>query len=95
MATLTSDFIKKTANDSVVLSTIQICSIIAASKTDKSDFTRRILLNPEDTTWWKIISYYVVANFQDIEWEKLSLDRIKIEGQLIERCIEAIKKIGA
>ena len=95
MATLTSDIIKKIANDSTVLSTIQICAIIAASKMNKSKLVIRILRTPDDITWWKIISYYIVANYQDIEWEKLSQNRVKIEEQLIERCTEAIKKISA
>jgi hypothetical protein len=95
MFQLTSDIIKKIANDNAVLSSIQICALMGASKADKTDFSNRILQNPDDVTWWKIMSYYLVCNYQEFEWTKLSQDRIHLEAKLVGLCIEAIKKLSS
>jgi hypothetical protein len=87
--------------NAMILHSIQIASIKVAStiKTSDSsanlkDFLKRILTNPEDMEWIKMISYYVVTNNEDIEWENFSQKTVEIEALLVEKCTVAIKAIA-
>lgn len=94
--------IKQLAKDSAIQCAIQIASIQAASKIDKTKsesltvLVNRILQNPDDTNWWQIITYYVIINNQDkVEWEKFQEKQEEIEQLLVDMCSDAISQIGS
>ncbi len=94
--------LKQFALNTQILNSIQIAAIQAASqiKLDESsqnlkNLISNILNKPEDTTWCKAVSFYVVVNNTDLEWDKFQ-EKIKdIEAVLVEKCIKAIASIGA
>lgn len=94
--------LKQYALDAHILISIQIASIQAASKIDKTkvtkevvEFVNQILKNPEDTVWQKTISHFVVATNIDEEWENFQTKIETIEPKLEALCSIAIKAIGA
>lgn len=94
--------LKQFALNTQILNSIQIASIAAASQIDLKEASQKlknlvsnILNNPEDTNWCKAVSFYVVVNNTDLEWDKFQDNLEKIEAVLIEKCTKAISSIGA
>lgn len=96
-----SQTLKQYALDATIQTAIQIASIKAASAIDKSgktssmvDFINRILRNPDDASWFKIISYYVVTKNTQVQWDTFQQNQETIEPQLVAMCTDAINQIG-
>lgn len=94
--------LKQFATNPIILSSIQLASVIAASKIDKKNasngaiiLTNRILNTPEDMEWLKSISYYVICNNTDTDWENFQDKQEDIESNLVDLCFKAIEQIGA
>lgn len=101
MADFTFSELKQFALNALVLNSVQIASIKAASAINLESASQglknlvsKILNNPEDTGWCKSISFYVVLKNSDLAWDKFQENTSTIEATLVSKCTEAIQSIG-